>query len=223
MRDMVNTSLKKIDGGLFIVFEGGEGCGKTTQSRMLTEWLGAQGYDILSTKQPGGDDGICKNIRSLILDPQYFKQFSARAEFLLFMADKAQHIDYVVKPALSKGSIVISDRYNASTFAYQVAARHSCTREEFDFVSGYTLQGFAPHFTFWLDVDPAVGLRRNSAVPSQQLRFEKEDIQFHTSVRNGYEEFFTKHTDPSRVLRVDANQSIDQSHEIILEQIKKLF
>lgn len=208
--------------GLLIVFEGGEGCGKTTQSRMLAEWLTGKGHDVLLTKQPGGDDGICKNIRSLILDPQYFGKFSSRAEFLLFMADKAQHVDYVIQPALTEGKIVISDRYNASTFAYQVAARQSCSSEEFAMISRYTLQGLEPTLTIWLDVDPVLGLQRNSSVPSQQLRFEKEDIDFHARVRNGYEEFFTNYTDPSRVFRVDASRSIEHSHETIVGQIMLL-
>lgn len=216
---MKNITPKNREEGLFIVFEGGEGSGKTTQVTLLSEWLTTQGYDILVTKQPGGDESICKNIRSLLLDPQHFEKFSSRAEFLLFMADKAQHVDYVLRPALAEGKIIISDRYDASTFAYQVAARNSCTREEFEMISRYTLQGLEPHLTIWLDVDPVLGLQRNSAVPSQQLRFEKEDIDFHVRVRNGYQEFFTNTTDPSSIFRVDANQLVEQSHETIIEQI----
>ncbi|MBI4599493.1 dTMP kinase [Candidatus Uhrbacteria bacterium] len=214
--------INKLDHGLFIVFEGGEGSGKTTQAKMLAERLTQKGYDILVTKQPGGDESICKAIRALVLDPQYFGTVSSRAEFLLFMADKAQHIDSVIQPALARGKIVLSDRYSASTFAYQVVARESCSREEFDFVARYALQGLQPHLTIWLDVDPVAGMQRNRAVPSQQLRFEKETIEFHRRVREGYEEYLTKHTDPSRVLRVDAGRSIDQNHATIIERMKEL-
>lgn len=210
-------------GGLFIVFEGGEGSGKTTQVRMLSEWLTAQGHDLLVTKQPGGDESICKGIRSLILDPQYFGQVSPRAEFLLFMADKAQHVDFVIKPALEQGKIVISDRYMASTYAYQVAARRSCTQDEFDYVGKYATRGFKPDLTIWLDVDPSIGMTRNSSVPSQQLRFEKEDLAFHVAVRKGYEDFFTTYADSSTVLRVDANNSIKQNHGAIIERMQTVF
>lgn len=215
--------LQKNDSGLFIVFEGGEGSGKTTQARLLSQWLIARGYDVLVTKQPGGDESVCKQIRSLVLDPQYFGQISPRTELLLFMADKAQHLDYVVRPALAEGKIVISDRYVASTYAYQVVARESCSREEFRTMLQYATQRFEPHMTVWLDVDPALGMTRNSAVPSQHLRFEKENIDFHTRVRNGYEEFFANHTDPSRVFRVDANKTIEENHKMIAAQINNFF
>lgn len=207
---------------MFIVFEGGEGSGKTTQAKMLGEWLTAREHDVLLTKQPGGDESVCKQIRSLVLDPQYFGKIFPRTEFLLFMADKAQHLDSVVRPALAEGKIVISDRYIASTFAYQAVARTSCTREEFDYVSRYAVQGLQPHLTIWLDVDPALGMQRNRGVPSQQLRFEKETLEFHQRVREGYEEYLTKHTDPTRVLRVDANQSVEQNHTAIVAGIKHL-
>lgn len=212
---------QKIDGGLFIVLEGGEGSGKTTQVRLLSEWLIARGYDALVTKQPGGDESVCKQIRSLVLDPQYFGQISPRTELLLFMADKAQHLDYVVRPALAEGKIVISDRYVASTYAYQVVARESCTREEFRAVLQYATQGFEPHMTVWLDVDPVLGMTRNSAVPSQQLRFERESLAFHARVREGYEEFFRSEADPDRVFRVDTDQPIDDIHALIINQVTR--
>lgn len=216
----MDTQTKKYNSGLFIVFEGGEGSGKTTQVRLLSEWLTARGHDVLVTKQPGGDESVCKQIRSLVLDPQYFGQISLRTELLLFMADKAQHLDYVIKPALAQGKIVISDRYVASTYAYQVVARESCTREEFRTLLQYATHGFEPHLTIWLDVDPALGMARNSAVPSQQLRFEKESLDFHVRVHEGYEEYLTRRVDPTRVLRVDANQTIQKNHAHISEKIK---
>lgn len=219
----MDIQTKKKNKGLFIVLEGGEGSGKTTQVRLLSEWLIARGYNVLMTKQPGGDESVCKQIRSLVLDPQYFGTMSPRTELLLFMADKAQHLDYVVRPALAEGKIVISDRYVASTYAYQVVARESCTRDEFRVVLQYAMQGFEPHMTVWLDGDPALGMARNSAVPSQQLRFEKEDIDFHTRVRAGFEEYFSKHTDPSCVFRVDTDQPIDDIHALIINQVTRVF
>lgn len=213
---------KKINNGLFIVFEGGEGSGKTTQARMLSEWFIRQGYDALLTKQPGGDDDICKRIREILLAPQYFKNFSPPAEFLLFMADKSQHADYVIRPALADGKIVVCDRYLASCYTYQVVARKSCTKDEFGFVAQYALHGLQPNLTVWLDVTPELGLRRNNAVPSQQLRFEKENLEFHQRVRAGYEEYFTNYVDSSHVLRVNANATIDEIHAIIVENIKTL-
>lgn len=219
----MDTQSKKIDKGLFIVFEGGEGSGKTTQVRLLSEWLSARGYDVLVTKQPGGDESVCKQIRSLVLDPQYFGKISPRTELLLFMADKAQHLDFVVRPALAEGKIVISDRYVASTYAYQVVARESCTREEFRTLVQYATQGFEPHMTIWLDGDSALGMARNSAVPSQQLRFEKESLLFHTRVREGYEEFFRVETDPARVFRVDTDQPIDDIYSLIINQLTRVF
>lgn len=211
-----------IPNGLFIVFEGGEGSGKTTQARLLSEWLTTRGYDILVTKQPGGDDGICKRIREILLDPHYFKNFSPPAELLLFMADKAQHADSVIRPALAKGKIVVCDRYLASSYTYQVVARKGCTKEEFDIVAHYALHGLQPHLTVWLDVDPENGLQRNSAVPSQQLRFEKENFDFHLRVRRGYKEYFAHSRDSSTVLRVDANQSIEKNHTTIISHMATL-
>src|SRR3989344_1216887 len=109
--------------GKFLVFEGVEGCGKTTQAKLLADRLHDASYDVLLTKEPGGDSGICKKIREILLDPAYKDEMVLRTELLLFEADRAQHADGVIRPALEAGKIVICDRYEMERVEFHRAVR----------------------------------------------------------------------------------------------------
>ncbi len=206
---------------LFIVFEGVEGSGKTLQSRMAAEHLREKGSGVFLTKEPGGNDSICRDIRTLLLNPDYKNKMSYKAELLLFEADRAQHVDRVIIPELNKENIVICDRFDAATYAYQVCARKVCSAEEFGLLNEFAKGKISPDFTFWCDLDPAIGLKRNVAAGKKD-RFELEDIEFHRKVRAGYEEYFGKMPE-KKYARIDASKSIEEIHQEILRILKTKF
>lgn len=205
----------------FIVLEGGEGSGKTTISEFLADYLNAQNYPVLLTKEPGGALGICTRIRELLLDPLYKGEFSHQAELLLFEADRAQHVEYTIRPALESGKIVISDRYEASTFAYQCVARGVCAPAEFKKLNNFATVGLRPDFTFWLDVDPEVGLTRNRDA-GKRTRFEMEDVEFHKRLRTGFETYFTKFLKKSQWTKLDASLPLEELQTQVIEKAKQL-
>lgn len=178
--------------GKFIVFEGGEGAGKTTLAQWLAKEYGERTKNgMFLTKEPGGDMDICKRIRELLLDPQYRGRFSPRAELLGFEMDRAQHVDLTIKPALERGITVICDRFEASTYAYQCGARGVCGWDLFQSINSFATRGLRPDLTFWIDVDPEIGLWRKQA--DERNRFEAEEIEFHRALRRGFEGFFAMH------------------------------
>jgi dTMP kinase len=216
------TIIEQPSRGLFIVLEGGEGVGKTTQAKMLVERLWREGHDVLLTKQPGGSEGICRRIRELLLDRRYLGTFSPVAELLLYLADKAQHIQEVIVPALEKGKIVVCDRYVGVTFSYQHYVRQVCSREEFDFLLSFATKRLQPDYTYWFDLDPEVGLRRNSKIEEQQTRFEDEGLHFHTRAREGFHEFFSNYCHPEKWRKIDASRSVDELHAELVNHITAL-
>ncbi len=206
--------------GLFIVFEGGEGSGKSTQAKLLYDELVIKGWPAFLTKEPGGDDGVCKDIRTVLLNPKYKGSMDPKTELMLFAADRAQHVGQVLEPEIKNGKLVICDRYEGSTFAYQCAAR-GFSIQAFEMLNQYATSGLKPNFIFWLDIDPVIGLQRNVGA-SKRDRFEMEDLSFHQNVRIGYEEYF-KSQEPRRYIKLDAAKSIDELHqEIIWNLIGKL-
>lgn len=208
--------------GWFIVFEGGEGTGKTTQAKMLAEQLRCEGYDVLLTKQPGGDDGICRRIREILLDRTYLHSFSPVAELLLYLADKAQHVQSVILPALKQGRIILCDRYIGVTFSYQYYVRKVCSQEEFDYLLSFATQQLQPDYTYWFDLDPAIGLQRNNKVIEQQTRFEDEGLHFHARARDGFCEYFQNHCHPEKWRKIDASCSIDELHAELINHARTL-
>jgi len=204
--------------GKFLVFEGVEGCGKTTQAKLLADRLHDASYDVLLTKEPGGDSGICKKIREILLDPAYKDEMVLRTELLLFEADRAQHADGVIRPALEAGKIVICDRYEAATFAYQCGARQICTPNFYLSVNRFATERLNPDFTFWVDLDPAVGLERNVAAHKRD-RFEMERVEFHRAVRQGYADYFEKIAPPGKWKKFDGTLSITELHKEIADTI----
>ncbi len=202
--------------GVFLVFEGGEGSGKTTQAKLLADELQKMGHNVLLTKEPGGDEGICRDIRKILLTPDYKVGMSDRAELLLFEADRAQHVDKVILPALKSGDVVISDRYDGATEAYQCAGR-GLDLMKFRDINRFATDGLYVDFVFWVDIDPVVGLQRNKDAHKRD-RFEMEDISFHRMVRHGYENYFAQ-----RFIgfwqKFDGSLSIEELHQQIMKTL----
>lgn len=189
--------------GLFLAFEGGEGCGKSTQVSLLARWLRDRGHQVRTTFEPG-EGALGQAIRSIVLDPAT-TDLSDRAEALLYAADRAQHVTSIVAPALAEGMIVISDRYVDSSLAYQGAGRQR-SLAEVAHLSSWATGGLLPDLTVVLDVPVDVGrarVRRRAAAD----RIEAESRAFHERVRKAFLDLAA--AEPSRYLVVDAMASPD--------------
>ncbi len=213
--------MKHLKRGLFFTFEGGEGSGKTTLQERLSKHLNTLGYVTLSTRAPGGT-ALGSSIRELLLHKKELL-LSKQAELFLFLADRAQQVEEILLPALEKGHIILSDRFNDSTFAYQGVARGG----DIAFIEklcDYTVGGLLPDLTFYLDIDPKIGLQRakEAIIRSGKAaydRLEKEHVQFHEKVREGYL-MLTKQY-PHRVILIDASHSVESVFNEVLEKIQE--
>lgn len=205
--------------GVSIVFDGGEGSGKTTQANLLYQWLVDRGYPATLTSEPGGHGGVGLFIRKLLRDPQYKDRIHNLTEFFLFEAARAQHIHKEVNRALSEGRIVICDRFNASTYSYQVMARKAVSEKDFLSIDHLATGGRQPNFSFWFDINPAVGLKRKKR-QGILTRFEKEKLSFHRKVRRGFEAFYKKYIPKKRWLRLNGQRPTEKLHEEILKILK---
>jgi dTMP kinase len=195
---------------MFISLEGIEGCGKTTQLEFLSTYLEKKGRACVTTREPGGT-AIGKKIRSILLDPAS-KVLVPAAELLLYMADRAQHIDSLIKPRLAEGKIVLCDRYFDATVVYQGFARGLDTGFIRD-LHRIIFNDLKPDITLLLDLPPRVGLARawqeldNGNRCDAESRFEEEAISFHEKVRAGYLELAGM--EPGRFKIIDASLPID--------------
>jgi dTMP kinase len=187
------------DHGVFVAFEGGDGAGKSTQGRLLDEWLRAQGYDVLLTHEPG-DSEVGAKVRQILLDPST-GALDHRAEALLYAADKAEHVEKVVRPALERGAVVITDRYVDSMLAYQGVGRD--LGDDVERTARWATGDLRPHLTVVLDVDPGLGLGRFDT----QDRIEAESPAFHDRVRESF--LALAKADPDHYLVVDAGLDAD--------------
>jgi dTMP kinase len=194
---------------MFISFEGCEGCGKTTHSRTLAEYLREQGKDVLVTREPGGTR-FGEKLREILLDAA--EDFSDRAEIFLFAADRIQHVQTVIRPALQQGKVVLCDRYIDSTFAYQVGGRR-LPRELVNYLIFVSADGLLPDLTFYLDVPPAVGLARAGQRKETATRFEKEDAAFHQRVRQSFLSLVREN--PVRIKAIDTAGTISETQAAI--------
>jgi dTMP kinase len=194
--------------GTFVALEGGEGAGKSTQLRLLQEWLTARGHDVVVTREPGATP-VGAQIRALLLDPATGR-LAPRAEAMLYAADRAQHVAQVVRPALDRGAVVLTDRYVDSSLAYQGAGRELAV-DEVKRLSQWATDGLRPDLVVLLDVDPVVGLQRAGDTPD---RIEAESLAFHRRVRDGF--LHLAEDDPERYLVVRA----DQAPEQVLAQVQ---
>jgi dTMP kinase len=192
--------------GCFVALEGGEGAGKSTQARLLGDWLQEQGYDVLLTHEPG-DTEVGRQLRRIVLDPAT-GDISHRTEALLYAADKAEHVDRVIAPALARGAVVITDRYVDSTLAYQGAGRALADREV-ERVARWATGDLRPHLTVLLDLPPQQGLTRFE----ERDRIERESVEFHERVREMFLQLASG--SPEHYLVVDARRSVAEvTHEI---------
>lgn len=198
---------------MFITFEGPEGSGKTTQIRLFAEFLRARGYDVLTTREPGGTE-ISDQIRAVLVNLRN-TAMHPRTEILLFQAARAQLVEQVIRPALSRGTLVLSDRYADSTLAYQ-GYGHGYPLEELRRLIAFATGGLIPDLTFLLDVNPAQGLERKQR-EGEWNRLDAYDLGFHQRVRAGYLEM--ARAEPHRWVVVDATQSI----EVIQNDIRRRF
>jgi dTMP kinase len=185
--------------GFFIAVEGGDGAGKSTQVEALAEWIRTKGHEVVVTREPGAT-AVGKRLRSILLDVSS-AGISDRAEALLYAADRAEHVDSVVRPALARGAVVISDRYIDSSVAYQGAGRDLAPTEVAR-INRWATGGLIPHLTVLLDVSPETARERFTEAPD---RLESEPAAFHHRVRAGF--LTLAAADPARYLVVDAGQS----------------
>jgi len=200
--------------GLFIAFEGGEGGGKSTQVQRLVALVEAQGRETLATREPGATR-IGPAIRSLLLDPVY-TGLSARAEALLYAANRAEHVAEVIAPALADGVVVITDRYVDSSLAYQGAGR-PLDADKVELINTWATGGLLPDLTVVLDIDPVVGLVRAGAEPD---RLEAEPLEFHQAVRQGFLALAARA--PERYLVVDASLTAEDVAAAVADRVLPL-
>jgi dTMP kinase len=193
--------------GLLLALEGGEGAGKSTQARRLAIWLRDQGFDVVSTHEPGATK-VGMRLRAMLLDTAN-AGLSPRAEALMYAADRAEHVTSVIEPALSRGAIVVTDRYVDSSLAYQGTGR-KLPLIDVAKINRWATGGLAPDLTILLDLPPETGLRRRAASAD---RLEAEPSDFHERVRAGFRQL--AHAEPGRYLVLDATKPAEEiSHEI---------
>ena len=193
--------------GLFVTLEGPDGSGKTTQLRLLVEWLRSEGYPLLVTREPGGTH-IGEDIRDLLHDCDHV-EMSAHAEILLYSASRAQLVAQVIRPALRDGMVVLCDRYFDSTYAYQGYGR-GLPLDALRSITEFAVQGLMPDLTLYLDVPAEVGLRRREQSGEALNRLDREAVAFHERVRAGYLELAD--AEPERWRVVDASGAIEDVH-----------
>jgi dTMP kinase len=200
--------------GLLLALEGGEGAGKSTQARLLAIWLRDQGYDVVATHEPGATK-VGMRLRALLLDTAH-TGLSARAETLMYAADRAEHVSTVIRPALERGAIVVTDRYVDSTLAYQGAGRQLSVGEVAN-LNEWATGGLKPDLTILLDLSPASGLGRRERSAD---RLEAEPAEFHQRVRAGF--LALAQAEPERYLVLDATLPPNQISREIQDRIRDL-
>ena len=205
--------------GLFVVFEGGEGAGKSTQVETLAAALRGRGREVVVTREPGATD-VGARIRRLVLDGSAEAgQLSPRAEALLYAADRAQHVATVVRPALARGAVVVSDRYVDSSLAYQGAGR-TLPVEEVSWLSSWATGGLKPDLVVLLDVEPVTGLGRVVARGAGADRLEGESLDFHERVRFAFLDLAT--ADPKRYLVLNASRPPEELAAAVVDRLDSL-
>ena len=207
---------------MFITFEGGEGSGKSTQIKLLADYLVQQGIVPLITKEPGGT-ALGQELRRLLVTGDKDKM-DAATEALLFFADRRIHLSSKVWPAMERGEWVLSDRFADSSVAYQYYGHNKrLSMEDLDNLYKIAAGDFKPDITIILDIDPEIGLKRsfarNAVAAEQEVRFENIDISFHHRLRQGYLEIAK--SDPERCVVLDANKSIEELHQNIIKVVSE--
>lgn len=202
------------DAGFFIALEGGDGAGKSTQVEALADWIRGKGHEVVVTREPGATP-VGKRLRSILLDVSS-AGLSNRAEALLYAADRAEHVDTVVRPALERGAVVITDRYVDSSVAYQGAGR-DLSPTEIARISRWATDGLVPNLTVLLDVSPEAARERFTEAPD---RLESEPAEFHQRVRAGF--LTLAAADPGRYLVVDAGQDPESVSTVVRHRLDRM-
>ncbi len=223
--------------GKLIVFEGGEGCGKTTQLKRCSKWLETSGFleqletlnqkpMLVGTKEPGGTS-LGLGLRQLLLEEgkkhssisHTVTSIQDRAELLMFAADRAQHVEELLKPQLALGAIILCDRYTDSTVAYQGYGR-GLDLDLIQQLNQIATGGLESDLTLWLDVDAELGLKRAQQRGSTD-RMEQIDLAFHQRVQQGFTQLAQQY--PQRIVRIDASKSEEEVHLAIQEVLRQRF
>lgn len=217
--------------GRFIVFEGVEGCGKTTQLQRLKSWLIPQSSEVgnfskgtpkvLTTREPGGTE-LGKMLRGILLGQENYTVDNAidyRTELLLYAADRAQHVSEVLVPHIEQGGIVLCDRYTDSTVAYQGYGR-GLDRTLIDQLNAIATNRLQSDLTLWLDLDAELGLKRTQKRGAAD-RMEQSDLEFHRRVQRGFQDLAADH--PDRIVRIDAAGEPDDVARRIQDVVSKRF
>jgi dTMP kinase len=202
--------------GKLIVFEGVEGCGKTTQMQLCFQWLESLNISVLLTREPGGTE-LGKDLRALLLEKSLSKPVGEITELLLYAADRAQHIEEELKPNLATGKFILCDRYTDSTIAYQGYGR-GLDMSLINNLNQIATGGLKSDITIWLDVDVEVGLSRKRG-QTKLDRIEQETMDFHRRVQQGYTELAV--SNPSRIVKIDGNYNQDIVQKNIQEILQK--
>lgn len=197
--------------GFFIVFEGIEGSGKTTQSILLSEKLRNRDYDVIHTKEPGGTE-FGEKIRNILLHED---EVSDITEFLLFLADRKEHIERLIKPSLEKKRIVISDRYFYSTLAYQIGGR-KLDENMVNYLNNIIVGNLIPDIVFYIDIDVEESIKRKKH--SRLDRIERKEMFFHINIRNEYLRIAEKN---ENFIIVDGKKPIQDVHHIICDYLRE--
>ena len=206
--------------GLFITFEGGEGCGKSTQIAALKARLEAMGKTVVQTREPGGT-ALGESVRNLLQYDDAGQGMSPEAELLLFAASRAQHVRELIAPAIAEGQIVLCDRFLDSTTVYQGVAR-AIDSKKVDTINQFAIGDTMPDLTILIDLPPKIGLARVHARSDGKLdRMEKEAIEFFQAVRQGYLDLAK--SEPKRFLVLDGCQSVEELETQIWQKVEATF
>lgn len=206
--------------GVFITFEGVDGCGKTTQMRLLASFLQERGRELVETVEPGGTE-IGRQIRKVLLDPDN-AGIRPRTELLLYFASRAQNVEQVIRPALERNSIVLCDRFTDSTLVYQGCGRGLDTAVVLE-LHRIACGNLRPDITILIDVDPETSLarakRRNERTSGKESRIDEESREFHERVRRGYLELAA--SEPDRFILIDGMHPVSEVAARIREAIEQ--
>ena len=206
--------------GLFITFEGGEGCGKSTQIAALKARLEDMGKTVVQTREPGGT-ALGESVRNLLQYDDAGQGMSPEAELLLFAASRAQHVRELIAPAIAQGQIVLCDRFLDSTTVYQGVAR-AIDSKKVDTINQFAIGDTMPDLTILIDLPPEIGLARVHARSDGQLdRMENEAIEFFQAVRQGYLDLAK--SEPKRFLVLDGSQSVEELETQIWQKVEATF
>lgn len=213
-----------ISAGKFITFEGGEGTGKSTQIKLLADYLEQKGKKTILTKEPGGTE-IGKQLRHILTEGDSDK-IDAVSEALLFFADRRIHLTQKVWPALEKGEWVLSDRFADSTMAYQYYAYDKrLSREDINALYKFVAGNFKPDLTIILDIKPEIGLARSfkkaEGMATKEIRFENKALQWHEKLRRGYLEI--AESEAERCVVLNADKTVAKLHDDIVAVIEAKF